>query len=239
MHEKKPLERLFSMSKLAFYIIIGKYENNIFSEVFMNSSMIIEAVGYLGSALVLVSFLMVSVRKLRIVNSIGSVIFTVYAFIIHSYPTAIMNLCLVIINIYHLVKMGNTSENTRNYDLVEVSPEDGMLRYTVDRCKDDIEKCFPGIDLALNKANLAYLICYQGSPAGVFAGNRNDDNSFDILLDYSLPEFRDFSIGDFIFSKLPAKGITSLTYNGPDEYHKDYLKKYDFVKKENGYLKTL
>ena len=61
----------------------------------MNTSMIIEAIGYTGSALVLVSFLMVSVVKLRVVNTIGSLIFTVYAFIIHSYPTAIMNVCLV------------------------------------------------------------------------------------------------------------------------------------------------
>ena len=34
----------------------------------MNTSMLIEAIGYLGSALVLVSFLMVSVVKLRIVS---------------------------------------------------------------------------------------------------------------------------------------------------------------------------
>ena len=57
----------------------------------MDSSAIIEAVGYLGSALVLVSFLMSSVVKLRVVNTVGSLIFTVYALIIRSYPTAVMN----------------------------------------------------------------------------------------------------------------------------------------------------
>ena len=59
------------------------------------------------------------------------------------------------------------------------------------------------------------------------------------MLDYCLPEYRDFSIGKFIFSKLPGEGIVSLTYNGPDTNNKDYLQKYDFVKKENGYVKTL
>ena len=49
----------------------------------MNNTFI-ETIGYLGSSLVLVSFLMASVAKLRIVNSVGSVIFTIYAFIIHS-----------------------------------------------------------------------------------------------------------------------------------------------------------
>lgn len=38
----------------------------------MNTSSLIEAVGYLGSALVLVSFLMSSVVKLRVVNTVGS-----------------------------------------------------------------------------------------------------------------------------------------------------------------------
>ncbi len=205
----------------------------------MNSSMIIEAVGYIGSALVLVSFLMVSVRRLRIVNSIGSIIFTAYDFIIHSYPTAIMNLCLVGINVYYLIKMGNTSETTRNYDLVKVSPEDGMLTYTIDRLKEDIQQCFPGIHLDLSNANLAYMICYNGAPAGIFVGNKRADNCVDIILDYSLPEFRDFSIGNFLFSKLPSDGITSVVFNGPDTHHKEYLNKYSFVKTENGYIKNL
>ena len=43
----------------------------------MNTSTIIEAVGYVGSALVLVSFLMTSVVKLRVVNAAGSLIFAV------------------------------------------------------------------------------------------------------------------------------------------------------------------
>lgn len=205
----------------------------------MNSSMIIEAIGYLGSALVLVSFLMVSVVKLRIVNTIGSVIFTIYAFIIHSYPTAIMNLCLVMINIYYLVKMSNTSESNKEYDLVEVSPLDGMLQYSVNRLKSDIEQCFPGIQLDFSQADSAYLICYKGAPAGIFVGNKLDDSSIEILLDYSLPEYRDFSIGTFLFAKLAEKGIRSLTYKGSDKNHKEYLDKNGFKKTGDSYIKIL
>ena len=64
----------------------------------MDTATWIEIIGYAGSALVLVSFLMSSVVKLRIVNTIGSLIFAVYALIIKSYPTAILNICLVCIN---------------------------------------------------------------------------------------------------------------------------------------------
>ena len=203
----------------------------------MNSTFI-EAVGYVGSALVLVSFLMVSVVKLRIVNSIGSIIFTIYAFAIHSYPTAIMNLCLVLINIYHLIKLTNTSSDSREYDLVKVSPDDAMLSYTLNNQQDEIQKYFPVIELDMSKANTAYLICYKGNPAGIFIGKNTDGNT-DIILDYSLPEYRDFSIGKFLFSKLPEEGVTSVTYRGPVEHHKDYLDKYNFVKTGDGYVKPL
>ncbi len=68
----------------------------------MDSKVIIEIIGYIGSALVLVSMLMTSVVRLRIINLIGSVIFAGYALAIRSYPTAIMNICLAGINAYHL-----------------------------------------------------------------------------------------------------------------------------------------
>ena len=79
----------------------------------------VEIIGYVGSALVLVSFLMASVVKLRVVNAIGSGIFAAYALIIHSYPTMIMNICLVLINLYYLWKLRNRDPN---YQMVRVSP---------------------------------------------------------------------------------------------------------------------
>ena len=205
----------------------------------MNTKVLIEAIGYTGSALVLVSFLMVSVVKLRIVNTIGSVIFTVYAFIIHSYPTAIMNLCLVMINIYHLVKMSNTSKNAREYDLVKVSPGDSMLKYSINRQKEDIEKFYPGTTDKYADCNAAFMVCYQGSPVGIFVGDKTDAGNVDILIDYCIPEYRDFSIGKFLFANLSSEGISSVTFLGPDTYHKEYLDKNGFSKTDNKYVKVL
>ena len=66
----------------------------------MDTNTIIELIGYFGSALVLVSMLMTSVVRLRLINLTGSVIFAVYALIIRSYPTALMNIALAGINIF-------------------------------------------------------------------------------------------------------------------------------------------
>ena len=77
----------------------------------MNAAIMIELVGYLGSVLVVVSMLMTSVVRLRVINSVGAGIFTVYALIIQSYPTALMNFCLVVINIYNLIRISRSGSN--------------------------------------------------------------------------------------------------------------------------------
>ncbi len=201
----------------------------------MDTQTIIEAVGYIGSFLVLISFLMSSVVKLRIVNSVGSVIFTIYAFIIHSYPTAIMNVCLVAINIYYLVKLSNTSIE---YDFVKIQKGDSFISYVIECFGDDIKKCFPGINLDFSESNVEYAICHKGSPVALFIGKKNG-NEIDIDLDYSMPEFRDFSIGKFLQSKLPDEGVSKLIYRGSDKNHKAYLAKTGFVKKDGYYEKNL
>ena len=90
----------------------------------MNTSTIIEAVGYLGSGLVLVSFLMSSVVKLRVVNTAGSLIFALYALIIRSYPTALMNVCLVLINLHFLWRL---RRDDPSYRLVALAPGEGYV----------------------------------------------------------------------------------------------------------------
>ena len=201
----------------------------------MNAHFIIEMVGYIGSALVLLSFLMVSVYKLRVVNSLGSVVCVIYGMIIHAYPTVVMNLCLIAINVYYLVKMINTE---KNYDLVKVDGDEGVTKYTIDRYKDDIAKCFPGISMDFSKANAAYVVCHDGKPVGVTLGIL-ENRELNLLLDYSIPEYRDFSIGKFLMNNLKAEGVQKLIYEGSDENHKEYLKKTGFSENNGRYEKLL
>ena len=83
----------------------------------MSTAMIIEIFGYIGCVFVIVSMLMTSVVKLRIINTVGSTISAVYAMIGHSYPLALVNASLVVINIYNLSKLMK-AENNNQYDLV-------------------------------------------------------------------------------------------------------------------------
>lgn len=197
--------------------------------------MLIEAFGYLGSLLVLVSMLMTSVVKLRIINTIGSVIFTIYAFIIKSYPTALMNFCLVLINLRFLWKM---SRMGKEYEIVECGNDDALLKYLLAHYGEDIRKCFPGLDLSLEEVNRAYVVLCQGKPVGMSLGKAEGD-TLDLKLDYSIPEFRDFSIGSFLFDHIAKTGVKTIRYGGPDENHKDYLNSQGFVRQGDLYIKQL
>ena len=66
-----------------------------------------EWVGYVAMAMVLVSFLMQSVIKLRIVNSVGCLLFVFYGIVLTpiSKPIIITNVAIFCINLYYLLKV--------------------------------------------------------------------------------------------------------------------------------------
>ena len=174
-------------------------------------------------------------KKLRIVNTVGSVIFMIYALIIHSYPTAVMNFCLVAINLYFLWKMSKTE---KVYDLTSVRSNDVYLKYLIDKYGDDMRATFPGVDLDTSKINRAFIISCEGKPVGITIG-KSDSNEIELLLDYTIPEFRDFSIGRFLLGRLKSDGIETVIYRGPDQNHRKYLDHVGFVKTEQGYIRKL
>jgi uncharacterized protein with PQ loop repeat len=64
----------------------------------------IEIFGYLAMLVVLYSMTMKDIRSLRYVNSIACAMFVVYGIIIGSYPVTIMNIVVILINLYQNYK---------------------------------------------------------------------------------------------------------------------------------------
>ena len=190
----------------------------------MSINLILELIGYLGSALVIVSMLMTSVVKLRIINTIGSVIFCGYALAIHSYPTAAMQVCLIIINIVNLYKLNNTK---KQYSAVNVSSTDGFLYYFLCANEKDIKKYFPDFSAAEKDDTIFMITCGQ-IPAGVFIAKDNGDGSFNVRLDYTTPAYRDCSAGKFIYNHLKLIGIRKVLAETKIPTHQKYLQKLGF-----------
>ncbi len=63
----------------------------------------VEILGYAGIALVILSFLNRSMLKLRLLNTIGATIITLYTFLIDAWPLVLLNALLAGINGYHYV----------------------------------------------------------------------------------------------------------------------------------------
>ena len=197
----------------------------------------IELIGYLGSALVVVSMLMSSVVKLRVINTIGSVIFAAYALVIHSYPTALMNACLVSINLYNLAKL---RQGARSYTLVESAQSDRLLNYLLDHYRADIQTYFPDFRPETTASERAYVVFCGGDPAGILLGTERDQGTLQVQLDYSTPTYRDCSIGAYLYARLPEKGIHTLLFTGrASQAHTAYLTKMGFAPEKDGYVKHL
>lgn len=202
----------------------------------MNTAMFIEIFGYIGSFLVVISMLMSSVVKLRFINTIGSTISLIYAFICGAFPLALMNACLIVINVYNLFKLLKTE---KQYELVESKPSDSFVGYILKHYADDIRTYFPGFSGNENM-DVAYVTCCEGKPAGLLLGKERKEGVVDVIIDYSTPEYRDCSVGKFLYSNLHAKGVETLIFaQNKSETHVSYMTKMGFAKEENGFMKKI
>lgn len=194
---------------------------------------VLEIIGYVSTLLVLVSFLMASVVKLRVINTIGSGIFVVYALLIRSYPTAILNLGIVCINIYFLIRLLRAEKLTT---MLPIETDNAYLKEFMTFYGGDMQRFFPEVALEKDQADTAYFVYYDLVPVGVLLGKKQDDGSLRILVDYSTPKYRDASVGKFMYKKLLANGqYTRLEFADPSEKHEKYLKSMGFIKDGNLY----
>ena len=196
----------------------------------MDAKIIIEIIGYAGSALVLISMLMTSVVRLRIINLIGSVIFSLYALAIRSYPTALMNICLAAINIYHLLRI---FRQQKIYNLIETASDDAFFSYLLKKNGEDIRQWFPEFSLGENQPNVAYLICCDSDPACMFLGKETAPGELEVVLDYATPVYRDTSVGRYLYKCLAEKGWSTLVFRQNAEGHVPYMKKIGYICNEN------
>jgi len=88
----------------------------------------LEIFGYIGTALVIISMLMTSLIKLRIINMCGSIISTTYSIIVGAWPIVVMNICILCINMYHTVK---SLRRKKVLSDVIVSPKDKSLLHFI------------------------------------------------------------------------------------------------------------
>ena len=192
----------------------------------------VEIIGYVGSGLVLISMLMSSVVRLRVINMIGSVIFTVYALLIRSYPTALMNACLVGINIYHLLRLRKPA---KSFAVCEDRADSAWVAYLLAHYREDIAKHFPDFRAESLRADSTrvFLVTRESETVGLLIGEPEGD-TLRVLLDYATPVYRDCSVGEALYPALPEHGIRALVLQSVPEHHRPYTDRMGFVLQPDG-----
>jgi hypothetical protein len=196
----------------------------------MDSQLVLEIVGYAASMLVAVSLMMSSILKLRIINLVGSMAFVVYGALIGAYPVAVVNLLIVFINLYYLRQMLGSREY---FKLLQVRPDAEYLRAFLDFHAAEIQRFLPGFSYSPDQRLLVFFVLRDMVPAGLFIGERRGDGALRVMLDFVIPQYRDFKTGRYLFRDqahfFRAHGISEIVSAGGSPTHTDYLRRMGFA----------
>jgi hypothetical protein len=202
--------------------------------------MITELIGYVASAFVAISLVMVSFVKLRVLNLIGAVTFVVYGALIGSIPIIITNGFITAVNVFHLARIVRRSPGGFSY--LAVGPEKlGQLKDFVSAYREDIrafypyfsdallEQAFRGsgrVFLALRRLRVQGFAFYLPVPEVESVGDADVDRAIGYVRKNLYPERTLFMPVDYITRKYRDLGIAGKLY---EELHREMPEEIKFL----------
>jgi len=200
-----------------------------------------ELIGYAGSALVVLSLTRKSILRLRTIGLAASMTFFVYALLIGAYPIAAVNVVIAAVHIYFLQKLTRRPDEV--YSVLNVSPESAYLAAFLDFHRADISTFQPEFEFEPAASRFAAFVLRDMVPAGLFIGRAVDDEGVvEILLDYAIPQYRDYRVGKYLYSEeaglLRTEGCRAALATASTPGHARYLERVGFRKQADttGYL---
>jgi hypothetical protein len=189
-------------------------------------------VGYVASALVVLSLTMTSVVRLRMVSLAGSITFFVYGSLIDSIPIMITNGSIAVINVWFLRKeFASGGPHGRDLGVSHIRPDSPFLADFVAFHLIDIHRFQPDFHLPKGDDVVTLLLNRDGLPAGMLIGRR-DGSTLTIDLDYVLGPYRDSRLGRWLYGPgadvFRSDGIDQLRSAGTTDTHRKYLERVGF-----------
>jgi hypothetical protein len=210
----------------------------------VETASVYELVGYTASALIVLSLLMSSVLKLRVINLLGAIVFTAYGVLIGSVPVVLTNAAIVLIDIYYLVVLLRHRSADAYFEVVSTSVDAPVLRRFIERHADDIRGFQPTFE-GIRDDHLAWFVLHDAVPVGVVLGRPSSATSdatgstLHLDVDYVTYPHRDFTPGTVLFGGsgvFHARAITEVTSAAGSRTHQRYLRRMGFT--ERGELLT-
>jgi hypothetical protein len=163
---------------------------------------LLEAVGWIGSAVLVWSLLQTRLQRLRILNLIGSLILLGYNLAVGVWPMVGLNTVLAGINVFYLLRMSRQRHDATEYEVLEVSGDDEYLRHVLRVHEADIRRYNPEFvhdPFSPSSGDPSYLVLKGDATVGVVLVRDMGDGRAQLLLDYVTPAYRDLSPGEFVF----------------------------------------
>lgn len=161
----------------------------------------LEVIGWVGSAVVVVSLLQTRLLRLRSINLLGSLIMVGYNTAIGVWPMVGLNIVLASINIVYLRRLLSTRHDPKAYTVLEVDPADTYLRHVLRVHEEDIREHNPGFVHDPYDGQLAFLVLREDETVGVVLGEDAGDGVAQLRLDWVTPRYRDASPGEFVYGQ--------------------------------------
>lgn len=191
-----------------------------------------EVIGYVASALVVVSLAMTSVVRLRVISLAGSTAFVVYGMQLGSPPIVVTNASIMCLNVWFLrQELGGK----RALGATVVPADDPFLVDFLRFHLADIHRFQPTFELPgpPPHTQVALLLMRDGLPAGALIG-RVDGDEFRVALDYVTKPYRDSQISTWLYGKgsgvFRKLGVERVTTAPGTEPHATYLARNGFHK---------
>jgi hypothetical protein len=192
--------------------------------------------GYLASLMLILALLAKNDIKFRWFNTAGNICFIIYGLLLVAVPVLITNTILLIINLYYLVRIYNRREN---FDLIEFKGEEKLVEKFLLYHQKDIAAYFPDFKKEELNNNLSFVVLRDLVIANMFCAKLNAQGDAEVLINYTLPKYRDYKVGRFIFERekqfLISRGIKKIIYNKvANPEHLAFLRVMGFVKEISG-----
>ncbi|WP_297083948.1 hypothetical protein [uncultured Demequina sp.] len=203
----------------------------------MDTQVVLEAIGWIGSILIVWSLMVARVLRFRWMNLIGAALATGYNAIIEVWQFAFMNLAITIIDIYWLWRLYREAHDEEVYRVLAVDAGNAFLRHVLAEHGDDIKAHEPAFDIDGDHGTAAggnrhtFLVVRGDEAVGVVAVRDEGDGQGVVELDWVKQRFRDFTPGEFVYREsrvLAEAGFTRLRVPVRDELDRDYMRRMGF-----------
>lgn len=188
--------------------------------------------GYLATLLLAIGLLVSTDLKFRWFNTGGNISFIIYGIMLKAMPIILTNGILITINIYYLYRIYNRKEF---FELIEFESGGVMIDRFLAFYQKDIASYFPDFKREELAGKVNFVVLRDLVIANIFCVSVNEEGKAEVIINYTVPKYRDYKIGRFIFDKeknhLLSKNVNTVLYKKvSNPQHEKFLKVIGFQK---------